>query len=131
VEPIFGEGPASHVVAIAIAYVIVTAIHITIGEQVPKIYSIVKAESTAMLVAAPLRAFTTAMRPFISALNGASNTLLRAARIDPDAAMEEGATPEELRVLIAQGRAAASSTRGSPGCSRASSTCTSRRRGRS
>jgi CBS domain containing-hemolysin-like protein len=105
VEPIFGEGPASHVVAIAIAYVIVTAVHITIGEQVPKIYSIVKAEPTAMLVAGPLRAFTAGMRPFISALNGASNALLRAARIDPDAAMEEGATPEELRVLIAQGRA--------------------------
>jgi CBS domain containing-hemolysin-like protein len=45
------------------------------------------------------------MNPFITALNGAANGLLRAARINPDAAMTEGATPEELRMLIGQARA--------------------------
>jgi CBS domain containing-hemolysin-like protein len=91
--------------AIAIAYVLVTALHITTGEQVPKIYSIVHAEKTAMRIARPLIAFNAGMRPFITALNAASNGILRAMRINPDAAMEEGATPEELRVLIAQARA--------------------------
>jgi len=108
IEPAFGDG-ISHglalTISIAIAYVLVTALHITTGEQVPKIYSIVKAERTAMRVARPLIAFTKIMRPFISALNRASNGILRAIRIDPDAAMEEGATPEELRVLIGQARA--------------------------
>jgi CBS domain containing-hemolysin-like protein len=104
VEPIFGEGPAAHVVAIAIAYVIVTAIHITIGEQVPKIYSIVKAESTAMLVAGPLRASPRHAPVHLRAQRRLQHAAC--ARPDrPDAAMEEGATPEELRVLIAQGRA--------------------------
>jgi CBS domain containing-hemolysin-like protein len=108
IVPVFGSG-VSHGLAIsisiAIAYVLVTALHITAGEQVPKIYSIVKAERTAMRIARPLIAFTKVMRPFITVLNRASSGLLRALRIDPDAAMEEGATPEELRVLIGQARA--------------------------
>jgi CBS domain containing-hemolysin-like protein len=92
-------------ISVAIAYALVTAIHITIGEQVPKIYSIIHANRIAMSVARPLRAFNTAMRPFISLLNAASNTLLRVVRVDPDAATQEGATPEELRILIGQARA--------------------------
>jgi CBS domain containing-hemolysin-like protein len=107
IEPAFGG--LSHGVAVAIsvaiAYILVTAGHITVGEQVPKIYSIINAEKTAMRIARPLKWFNTSMRPFISALNGVSNTLLRVFRVDPDAAGEEGATPEELRILIAQARA--------------------------
>ncbi|MCW3017010.1 MAG: HlyC/CorC family transporter [Solirubrobacterales bacterium] len=107
IEPVFGSlsHGAKLGISIAIAYVIVTAVHITVGEQVPKIYSIVKAEATAMRIARPMIAFTRVMRPFITALNGTSNALLRGLRIDADTAMEEGATPEELRVLIAQARA--------------------------
>ncbi len=105
VEPALGDSTATHVVAIAIAYLVVTAVHITLGEQVPKIFSIVKAESTAVFVARPLIAFERGMRPFITALNGASNTLLRLVKIDPDTAMEEGSSPEELRLLIGQARA--------------------------
>jgi CBS domain containing-hemolysin-like protein len=106
VEPAFGS--LSHGVAvavsIAIAYVLVTALHITVGEQVPKIFAIVKAEQVARRIARPLRWFNRAMRPFISLLNRASNGMLRAIGIDPDAEFEEGGSPEELRVLIAQAR---------------------------
>ena len=46
------------------------------------------------------------MRPFIAALNGVSNWVLRRFfRIDADARMEEGSTPKELRAMIAQARA--------------------------
>jgi CBS domain containing-hemolysin-like protein len=107
IDPLFGG--LSHGLAlgisILIAYVLVTSVHITIGEQVPKIYSIVKAERTAMRIARPLIGFTRAMLPFITALNATSNGLLRMLRIDPDTAMEAGATPEELRILIGQARA--------------------------
>ena len=106
IEPAFGG--LSHGVAVALAisitYVLVTSVHITIGEQVPKIYSIVEAERTAVRIARPLAAFTRVMRPFISLLNAASNGMLRAIRIDPNAEMGEGATPEELRILISQAR---------------------------
>src|ERR687888_1569949 len=105
IEPIFGglsHGLAVGI-AIAIAYAISTSLHITAGEQVPKIYAIVNAERVALRVARPLDWFNTAMRPFIAALNGAANLILRRLfRIDPDAEFEEGQTPAELRFLIAQ-----------------------------
>ena len=106
-EPWF-EGFAHAVaapLAFGLAYLVATAGHITVGEQVPKIYSIVHAEPTVVRIARPLKLFTKAMRPFISALNGASNAMLRLLGIDPHTAAEDGATPEELRVLIAQARA--------------------------
>jgi CBS domain containing-hemolysin-like protein len=103
-EPIFGSlshGLASGI-SIAIAYAIATSRHITAGEQVPKIYAIVKAERVAVRVARPLDWFNTAMRPFIAALNAAANSILRLLRIDPEAQFEEGQSPSELRFLIAQ-----------------------------
>jgi magnesium and cobalt exporter, CNNM family len=85
IEPALGG--LSHGVAVAIsigiAYVLVTSLHITAGEQVPKIYAIVKAESVALRVARPLDWFNRLMRPFIHVLNSASNGILRLMRIDP------------------------------------------------
>jgi magnesium and cobalt exporter, CNNM family len=105
IEPIFGR--LSHglavAISIAIAYAIATSLHITAGEQVPKIYAIVNAERVALRVARPLDWFNAAMRPFIAALNGAANLILRRLfRIDPDAEFAEGESPQELRFLIAQ-----------------------------
>jgi CBS domain containing-hemolysin-like protein len=110
IEPLFGDA-VSHAVAagiaIAIAYVIVTAAHITTGEQVPKIWAIVKAEPVALRVARPLIWFDRIMRPFIHMLNAASNWLLKVFfKIDADTTdFEEGSSPKELRALIAQARA--------------------------
>jgi CBS domain containing-hemolysin-like protein len=104
IEPIFGG--LSHGVAVALsiafAYTLATSLHITLGEQVPKIYAIVKAERVAIRVARPLDWFNSAMRPFIAILNTASNSILRLLRIDPEAQFEEGQSPSELRFLIAQ-----------------------------
>ncbi len=92
-------------IAIAIAYILVTAGHITAGEQVPKIYAIVNAEVVARWVARPLNIFNTVMRPFIHVLNKASNALLRPLGIKGDTDFEEGSSPEEVRAIIAQARA--------------------------
>jgi CBS domain containing-hemolysin-like protein len=103
-EPLFGSlsHGASVAISLAIAYAISTSLHITVGEQVPKIYAIVKAESVAVRVARPLDWFNSGMKPFITALNAAANSILRLFRIDPDAEFEEGQSPEELRFLIAR-----------------------------
>jgi len=104
VDPLFGS--LSHAVATALsfafAYTVATSLHITVGEQVPKIYAIVRPERVARFVTRPLDWFNTGMRPFIAALNAAANSILRLIRIDPDAEFEEGQTPQELRFLIAQ-----------------------------
>lgn len=91
--------------AIALAYVIVTALHITTGEQVPKIHAILNAEPVAVRCARPLQWFYRSMRPLISLLNRTSNGILRLLGVDPSQAGEEGATPDELRVIISQARA--------------------------
>jgi CBS domain containing-hemolysin-like protein len=106
-EPAFGglSHAVAATIAIAIAYVIVTSAHITVGEQVPKIFAIGRAEDVARRVARPLQFFNRVMRPFITLLNYVSNGILRAFGIRAGAEMEEAGTPEELRILIAQARA--------------------------
>ena len=105
VEPVL-PGGLSHALAVTIAvgfaYVVTTAAHITVGEQVPKIFSIVRPESTALRIARPLQVFTVCFRPAIALLNRTSNGMLRLLGIEPDAAQEEGGTPEELKMVIAQ-----------------------------
>jgi CBS domain containing-hemolysin-like protein len=99
-------GALSHGLALAIsltiAYVLTTALHITIGEQVPKLFAISRAEAMARAVARPLYWFSISFRPLVTALNGASNAILRLLRVDPSVAFQEGGTPEDLRLLITQ-----------------------------
>ena len=104
-EDILGSS-VSHNVSLAIslglAYVITTSLHITIGEQVPKIYAINKAERLARLIARPLHLFTQVFKPAIRALNAASNAILRLIGIRSTGDFEEGGSPKELKVLIQQ-----------------------------
>jgi len=104
-EDIFGTS-ISHNLSLAIslflAYLITTSLHITIGEQVPKIYAINRAERVARWIARPLHVFTQVFNPFIHVLNGASNGLLRLLGIRKTNEYDEGGSPEELKVLIAQ-----------------------------
>ncbi len=103
-EPLFGtlSHGASVALSVVIAYVIVTTIHVIAGEQVPKIYAIVKAEEIARRCARPLGIFELITRPFVGALNTAANSILRLMRIDPTAEFDEGGTPEDLKMLISQ-----------------------------
>jgi CBS domain containing-hemolysin-like protein len=104
-EDVFGTS-ISHNVSLAIslvlAYLITTSLHITIGEQVPKIYAINRAERVALRIARPLHLFTQVFSPFIHVLNSVSNGILRAIGIRQTTEFEEGGSPEELKVLIAQ-----------------------------
>jgi CBS domain containing-hemolysin-like protein len=103
IEPLFGDLPHGVTIGIslAIAYIITTALHITIGEQVPKIYAIQRSEPVSRWVARPLYLFTKTFRPFIAILNVTSNGILRLLGIRTDN-FDEGETPEEIRMLIHQ-----------------------------
>jgi CBS domain containing-hemolysin-like protein len=104
-EDLFGTAishSASLAISLALAYLITTALHITFGEQVPKIYSIVHAEKTAMRVARPLEVFRQVFSPLIWVLNSASNGILRLLGVDPRHEFDEASTPEDLKLIIAQ-----------------------------
>jgi CBS domain containing-hemolysin-like protein len=77
-------------------------LHITIGEQVPKIYAINKAEAWRGASRGPAVHLHAAFSPFIALLNNASNAMLRVIGIRTSGEFEEGGSPEELKVLIAQ-----------------------------
>jgi CBS domain containing-hemolysin-like protein len=104
-ENIFGTSVphwVSTTVSLTLAYVISTSLHITIGEQVPKIYAIQKAEPVAMRTSRPLVWFTRVFSPFITVLNWASNGILRLLGVRTSGQLDDGETPQELRVLIQQ-----------------------------
>jgi CBS domain containing-hemolysin-like protein len=105
IEPVFGS--VSHGVAVAIsiviAYVITTSAHITLGEQVPKIFAITNAEAVVRRIAPPLRGFRLALRPAVGLLNRVSNGILRLVGVRPEQiSEEEGGSPEELKLIIAE-----------------------------
>jgi CBS domain containing-hemolysin-like protein len=104
-EDLLGESVphgVSLAISLALAYLITTSLHITIGEQVPKIYAINKSEGTARRIARPLNIFAGIFHPFIVLLNNASNGILRLIGIKSTGDFDEGGSPEELKVLIAQ-----------------------------
>ena len=109
IERLIGESLPRGVtvaLAIAISYVVVTSLHITVGEQVPKIYAITHAESTVRRLARGLQWFRMIFRPFIWALNSASNAMLRGLGVNPQAEFEQdGGTSDDVKLLIARGAA--------------------------
>jgi len=92
-------GIVSHAVAaplsFVVAYVLATSAHITVGEQVPKIYAITHPETIARSTARPLHWFRIALKPAISALNAASNGMLRLLGVRTDSSEFEEATRAE------------------------------------
>src|SRR5579864_4226069 len=60
----------AHSVAVAIAFAVITALHITVGELAPKTIALERSEATALLVVGPTELFMKAFWPFIQAMNG-------------------------------------------------------------
>jgi magnesium and cobalt exporter, CNNM family len=104
-EPLFGG--FSHDVAVAlsvaIAFALVTGIHISVGEQVPKMLAISHAERTARRIARPLNWFRTATAPVILGLSALSNAIVRLFGVDPKD-IEEKHTAEDLKQIIDSSR---------------------------
>lgn len=90
----------SHALSFIIAFVVITYFHVVVGELAPKTLAIRKAEDIALLTAKPLIMFTKVMRPFIWALNGSANQLVRLFGIKPASEHEEAHSEEELQIII-------------------------------
>jgi len=104
IQEAFGlSSQLAHVIAVAFAFAFVTAMHISVGEQVPKMLSISRAEQTALRTARPLDWFRAASAPFTFALTKLANALVRLFGVDP-ADLEERHTSEDLRSIIDRSR---------------------------
>jgi CBS domain containing-hemolysin-like protein len=102
----FGVGSPSAIdhtiAAIITAFMVLTFLHITMGEQAPKSMAIIIPERMSRLVVHPLRWFATVTKPFTWLLNWSSNALLRLVGFRPVDEMEQVHSAEELRLLVAQ-----------------------------
>ena len=93
---------ATHAVAVAIAFSIISILHIVLGELVPKALALLFPETISSWLAAPLMGFAWVMAVPIYILNGAANGLLRLMGVEPPADSERLHSPEEIRMLVEQ-----------------------------
>ncbi len=89
-------------IAIPVAFLLITILHIVLGELAPKSLAIRKPVPITFAVAIPLRIFYVIFRPFIWLLNGLANVLLRLVGIRPVQEGEEIHSEEELKVIISE-----------------------------
>jgi CBS domain containing-hemolysin-like protein len=100
IEDVLGlSSELSHVLAVAFAFAFVTAMHISVGEQVPKMLAITRPERTARRTALPLNWFRAASAPFTLALTKVSNGIVRLFGVNP-ADLEERHTSEDVKQII-------------------------------
>ena len=98
---IFGAPSAVlHTVSLTVAFLIITILHIVLGELAPKSLAIRKPEPTSLLVAYPLHLFYKMTYPAIWVLNHAANAILRIFGVKPVSEGELRHSEEEIRRLL-------------------------------
>lgn len=93
-----------HTVSFAVGFSILTAVHIVLGEQAPKLFALARAESLTLLVAIPLRAFYYFLWPFIFILQASTKYVLKGFGLK-DVSEQDGQpgySEEELKLLLAR-----------------------------
>lgn len=102
VEALVGAfAPAiAHTLAIAVAFLFVTSLHIIIGEFIPKTIALEEAERTSLLISLPLHMFVRMFGPVIWALNKAGNFLLRLLGMEIRPLGDSPLTAEDLALTV-------------------------------
>jgi magnesium and cobalt exporter, CNNM family len=95
-----------HSISVTVSFLVITVLHIVLGEQAPKTIAIRKAESASLLIAFPLFLFYKVTYPAIWLLNHAANALLKLIGVAPANEGEMAHDEEELRLLLSSGNAA-------------------------
>ena len=91
---------ASHTIAAGFSFAIITFLHVVVGELAPKSIALQNPEETSLRVARPTLWTETLFKPFIWALNGTGNALLRLVGVDPAAGHELVHSVEELKMIV-------------------------------
>jgi CBS domain containing-hemolysin-like protein len=91
-----------HGIAFAIAFTAITAFHLVLGEQSPKIAALRRPEPAVLLSAMPLKIFYYLTYPFMAALNSSTAFLLRKAGIEGASEHDIPHSEEEIRALLMQ-----------------------------
>jgi CBS domain containing-hemolysin-like protein len=112
IEPAFHSLPkslatiSSHTVSVVIAFTIITALHIVLGELAPKSLALQRTEGTALAIVRPLELYLSIFRPAVHILNNLGNLVLRLLGLKPGSGEELFHSTEELKLLVAASRKA-------------------------
>jgi len=96
---ILGDG-AVVVISVILAFAIISALHVVLGEIVPKTLTLSRAESVALAVVLPVTIFMWLFWPFIWVLRGMSEALIRLMGLESPSEMRLVHSEEELKLLI-------------------------------
>src|SRR5438105_876683 len=93
----------SHAIAIAVAFALITSLHVILGELVPKSLALQRAEQVALAVAAPMDVFLTLTRPLLFVMSRAAGWVLR---IFGSRKIRQGPvhSPDELKLIVTASR---------------------------
>ncbi len=94
------KSAAAHTAAVTVAYILVSFLHILLGELIPKSLAIRRAEGAALFTATPLRLFRLLFYVPLVVLNGSALAILRGSGLA--SVKETQHSEEELRILLAQ-----------------------------
>jgi magnesium and cobalt exporter, CNNM family len=87
-------------VAFALAFLIITFLHVVIGELVPKGVALRHSETTALAVSAPVRGFFVLLKPLIWVLQRSSELVLRALGLEPPGSEDDVLSEAELKMVL-------------------------------
>jgi CBS domain containing-hemolysin-like protein len=93
---------ATHSVAVTIAFVLITYLHIVLGELAPKGLALIHPEQTSRWLTGPLMVFTRATNPFIWLLRISAGGILRLLGARRPSERERVHSPEEILMLVEQ-----------------------------
>ncbi len=110
VAVLLGQPPApegetttpAHALASVLAIGLITFLHITLGEQVPKILALQKSEPIILFAVQPVSAWAWVFRPFISLLYFFTNGVLRVLGLEYRGEEHAVHSPEELMLLVSR-----------------------------
>ena len=91
-----------HSVAIAVAFAVITYLHIVLGELAPKFLAINRPEEVSLIVSPALRLFYRCFSPALWFLRASSNRILGLMNITPTTEAELAHSEEELRLLLTE-----------------------------
>jgi putative hemolysin len=97
----FFEPVVATTMAFILAFALVTYLHVTLGELVPKAFALTKNEATALWVALPVEAFYVITYPLVWFLQTSANAFTRLFGVEPAPAGVIAADEAEIRMMVA------------------------------
>lgn len=86
-------------ISFVISFIVVTYLHVVLGELAPKSIAIQHTEKLALTYARPLYYFGNIMKPLIWLMNGSARVIIRMLGVDPDA-QTDAMSEEEIKIII-------------------------------